>query len=343
MQNDVLGQRIDQLRNDLHAVRTLPPILKWVSDNPFGLAPDAPKLAHIGSDIIRAAAEYLNLLLFIDGTLLYLVAPVVRAEAERLAVMADSLGELDAAISVASFRCGLETWTRPTFLADRSPARFEDVVHPLVPSPVPNTALLCPPHRVLITGSNMSGKSTWLRAVGVNAVLAQTIYTCTAAEFAGPRFTVRTFIVRSDDVTSGKSYYAAELGRVADLLSHSESAVPHLFILDELFRGTNAVERIAIGEAVLRALASSGHHLVLAATHDGELVDLLDGVFAPFHFQEDSNDDGLAFSYRLTEGRSTSRNAIALLRLSGASADVVANAFRTAAMLDRQRAWSPQL
>ncbi len=106
-----------------------------------------------------------------------------------------------------------------------------------------------------------------------------------------------------------------------------------------MFRGTNAVERIAAGQSVLVELIAGGKpHVVVAATHDNELVDLLAGSYAPYHFGDALTDDTLTFDYHLRAGRSTSRNAIALLRLNGASPELVQLALATAAELDRQRA-----
>ena len=100
----------------------------------------------------------------------------------------------------------------------------------------------------------MSGKSTFLRTVGVNAVLAQTLNMCFASSYHAPLLVVRSCIGRAGNLASGKSYYIVEAESLLGLVRDSGSAVPHLFLLDELFRGTNAVERIAAGQAVLREL-----------------------------------------------------------------------------------------
>ena len=115
-----------------------------------------------------------------------------------------------------------------------------------------------------------------------------------------------------------------------------------LFLLDEMFRGTNAVERIAAGEAVLRELllvrpGRGKRHVALAATHDGELVELLSDTFDARHFGDSIGADGLVFDHRLREGPATSRNAIALLRLSGAPESLVNRATSAADRLDRER------
>ena len=111
---------------------------------------------------------------------------------------------------------------------------------------------------------------------------------------------------------------------------------PQLFIVDELFRGTNSVERIAAGEAVVRWLTGHGGtpQYVLAATHDGELLELLGDCCAPMHFEEQVVEDHLAFDYRLRPGPATTRSALRLLQLLGAPAAVVAGAEERARVLD---------
>jgi DNA mismatch repair ATPase MutS len=197
---------------------------------------------------------------------------------------------------------------------------------------------LAPPHGLLVTGSNMSGKSTLLRTVGVNVILAQAINTCLARAYEAPFYQVRSCIGRADDLIAGKSYYLVEVESVLALVTASEQREPHLFLFDELFRGTNAVERVAAAEAVLDALIATGKpHVVLAATHDGELVDLLRGTYAVCHFGDAVGPDGLIFDYQLAAGPATSRNAITLLELNGAPESLVRRALERAAALDRQR------
>ena len=255
--------------------------------------------------------------------------------------MVAASGDVDAAISVASYRESLTTWTRPQFGAPGSSFELEDVAHPLLQDAVPNSIVLRSGRGVLVTGSNMSGKSTFLRTAGVNAVLAQTIHTCLARSCTAPIFVVRSCIGRSDDLAGGKSYYLAEVEALLSLVEASDTEDCCLFLLDELFRGTNAIERIAAGEAVLRELLNQQgrgkQHIALAATHDGELVDLLDDLFDAWHFGDSLGPDGLAFDHRLRHGPATSRNAIALLRLSGAPDSLVDRATKSADRLDRER------
>ena len=135
----------------------------------------------------------------------------------------------------------------------------------------------------------MSGKTTFLRTIGVATIMAETLNTCLAAEYDAPVFLVRSCIGRADDLISGKSYYIVEVEALLRLVAASGTGTAHLFLLDELFRGTNAVERIAAGQAVLRELTGDPErpscHIVLAATHDGEIVDLVADSYAAIPFR----------------------------------------------------------
>jgi hypothetical protein len=327
------------------------PLVTSLQEDVAKLAPLKRIASWVGRDAAAATAgnlaalliEYLNLLFFLDANALFFGARELRRRGPELLRVLAAVGDIDAAVSVASYRSSTSGWTRPSFQQAGSHAVMTGLRHPLVPDAIPNSITLGPPNGVIITGSNMSGKTTFLRTVGVNAMLAQTINTCTADTYEAPAFVVRSCIGRADDPASGKSYYLVEVEAVLGLVRAASSVAPHLFLFDELFRGTNAVERIAAGEAVLvslvspRADGSASPHIVLAATHDQELVDLLDGLYAPFHFTDTIDDAGLSFDYQLQPGASTTRNAIALLRLRGAPAELVARALERATELDHAR------
>jgi hypothetical protein len=330
------------LRSDVPSLARLKLISRWVNGNPFMLSFNTGGLALALADLVEIVYEYLNIAFLLDATGVHVGLKDLAAHRHALLRVVAATGEVDAALSVASYREGATTWTRPQFGAPGSSATLELVVHPLLQEAVPNSITLRSGRGVLVTGSNMSGKSTFLRTVGVNAVLAQTINTCLAGTYSAPVFVVRSCIGRSDDLVGGKSYYLAEVEALLGLVEASDAGDCCLFLLDELFRGTNAVERIAAGEAVLRELLLDrpGHdkqHVALAATHDGELVDLLGDTFDAWHFGDSIGPAGLAFDHRLRQGPATSRNAIALLRLSGAPESLVSRATTSADRLDRER------
>jgi hypothetical protein len=341
LEGDEIDAIVGPLRMDVPSLARLKLISRWVNGDPFMLSADADVLMRSVSDVVAAVYEYLNLALLLDATGVFFAVKDLSRYRNSLVRATAAAGDVDAAISIASYRASRSDWTRPDFRDAETPSELIELRHPLVQDAVPNSIGLRPGRGVLVTGSNMSGKSTFLRTVGANAVLAQTVNTCLAREYRAPVFHVRSCIGRMDDLLAGKSYYIAEVEALLDLVRASDDRAPHLFLLDELFRGTNAVERIAAGRAVLHDLlvTASGaakSHVVLAATHDRELVDLAD-AFDAYHFGDSIGPNGLSFDHRLQHGPATTRNAIALLRLHGAPQTLLTQAEQTAAMLDRQR------
>lgn len=282
--------------------------------------------------------EYLNVLFLLDANAMLLAARTLKRSGDSLLMIIELLGEVDAAISTASLRAGSSAWSVPEFTEAGTSSDLIDAWHPLVPDPVPNSVVMNPGRGLIITGSNMSGKSTFLRTVGVTVVLAQTLNTCPARAYSSPRLSVRSAIGRSDDLTTGKSYYLVEVDAVLDLLRQGTKPAQHLFLFDEIFRGTNTTERLAAGEAVLQALlfdsTGQGRHIVMAATHDVELVQMLEETYDPFHFEETVHPDGLRFGFKILPGPARSRTAIALLESSGAPSHIVEQARRRVAELD---------
>ena len=199
--------------------------------------------------------------------------------------------------------------------------------HPLLAHPVANPAQ-CPGRSLLITGSNMAGKTTYLRTIGINVLLGQTLNLCLAEQAILPRAILRSSIRREDQLERGQSTYAVEIDRIGLMLHEAEQGPLYLFLIDEIFRGTNTVERVAGATAVLRHLGRS--HLVLVTTHDLELQDLLQSDFNMVHFSEQITGSSHGFSYRLQEGPCRGRNAIRLLELHGYPMEVTKEARRLA-------------
>jgi len=288
-------------------------------------------------ELAAGAWEYLNLMFLLDANALLLSARHLRRLSQPLRDVAVWIGEVDVALSVASLRAEPRFWCTPHW-ARAGSASVCGAWHPLVDAPVANDGELRMGAGLIITGANMSGKSTYLRTLGLAAVLARTLDTCPATSWTGPAFTVRSLIGRNDDLATGKSYYQVEAEGVVDMLRRAQSSVPTLFLLDELLRGTNTVERLAAGEAVLRGLLDTttglSRHVVVVATHDGELVSMLQELYTPVHFRETVTDGALQFDFKRHEGPATTRTAIALLQAAGASDAVVAMARRRADQLD---------
>jgi DNA mismatch repair ATPase MutS len=227
----------------------------------------------------------------------------------------EHLGRLDAAISIASYRASLPAWIEPELSFEGAGSvRAVGLVHPLLEHAVPNDLVTGRP--LLITGSNASGKSTYLKTAALAAVMAQSICTVLAETYEARAFRVYSSMALRDDLLAGESYYIVETRSLKRILDAAKTGQAILCVVDEVLRGTNTVERIAASSQVLQALADAGV-LCLAATHDIELCALLDGVYRLFHFEEQVGEEEMLFDYRLRPGKATSRNAINLLRLMG--------------------------
>jgi len=236
------------------------------------------------------------------------------------------IGEIDSALSVASFRTSAPQFCKPNFLSPKH-LKVKDLVHPLIESCTPNSLLL-DNQSLLLTGSNMSGKTTFIRSIAINLLLGQTIYTCLASEFNAPFSRIFSSINIADNLLNNTSCYLEEVITLKDFIDESIDTEPALFILDELFKGTNTLERIANGKAVLSSL-NQNDHLVLVSTHDVELCDLLYPSFNLYHFSESIIDSELVFDHKIKEGRLRTSNAIRLLEANGFPESIISDAYST--------------
>ncbi len=249
------------------------------------------------------------------------------------------LGRLDAAISIASYRASLEGYTEPVIDFDTERGGYlhgEDMLHPLLSDPVGNDCVTEKP--ILITGSNASGKSTYLKTVALAAIMAQSICTVLAKTYEGRAFRVFSSMALQDDLLAGESYYIVETRSLKRILDAARENGAILCVVDEVLRGTNTVERIAASSEVLQAMADAGL-LCIAATHDIELCDLLRGSYRLYHFEEQVGEREMLFDYVIREGKATTRNAINLLQLIGFDQQIVDNAHEKANRYLRDGVW----
>lgn len=269
--------------------------------------------------------EYLNIYFLSDISGFYLAINQIEQHIDELRKIYETVGYLDALISIASFRLDYHKSCRPSFNRNLKKYTVNGIYNPLLKNPVPNSFEF-DNKNFLITGSNMAGKTTFLKTMGVNAILAQTINVCMAERYEAPLIKVISSIGREDNLVLGKSYYLAEVESILRLVKASKKVdIIHLFILDEIFRGTNSVERHAASIEVLNYLANE-KDFILVATHDLQLSEILNHKYQNFHFRENVCDEGLSFDYKLHPGVSTTRNAVALLKYVGYPNSIVENA-----------------
>lgn len=231
---------------------------------------------------------------------------------------------------------GSSGWCVPEFLTDRV-IEMRNAYHPLLEHPVKNS--IHAERGVLLTGSNASGKSTFLKTTAINAILAQTIHTCLADSYRAAFFHIYSSMSLSDDLESGESYYIVEIKALKRILDAADGKIPVLCFVDEVLRGTNTVERIAASTQILKSLTGK-KLLCFAATHDIELTELLKGEYDNYHFEEEIRDGDILFNYKLIEGKATTRNAIRLLELMGYEQGIIREATRQAERFVETGRWS---
>lgn len=238
------------------------------------------------------------------------------------------VAEADVALSVIALRRQLPHYCQPDF-QEESVLSVKGLYHPLLPDAVANDLTLTKGN-LLITGSNMSGKSTFIKTLNLNAITAQVLNTAFAGQYTSKAWRIATSINLKDDLDNGSSYYLSEVQRIGELMEYaSAEGLHYMLTIDEVFKGTNTIERIAAAKAVLAHLARK-KALVLVSTHDLELADMLQNTYELYHFQESVGTNDLSFDYKIKSGVMTERNAVKLLRICGYPEDVVAEAERVA-------------
>jgi ABC-type multidrug transport system fused ATPase/permease subunit len=238
----------------------------------------------------------------------------------------DTLGSVDALAVLAVVRADQPAWTTATVDVAAGALRATALGHPLISDDrrVVNDVQVGPPGTILlITGSNMSGKSTLLRAIGLNAVLAQAGAPVCATAFGMPPADLQTSIRVQDSLELGLSYFMAALARLKQIVDAAErGAAPGrvlLYLLDEVLQGTNSIERGIAVRAVVRHLLDA-RAIGAMTTHDLALAEEepLKSAAQLAHFTEQVHPDGtMTFDYRLRPGIATSTNALRLMQLIG--------------------------
>ena len=150
----------------------------------------------------------------------------------------------------------------------------------------------------LLSGENASGKSTFIKAAALNAILAQTIHTVCAKSYQASFFKVFTSMALTDNLFESESYYIVEIKSLKRILDAIEDNIPVLCFVDEVLRGTNTVERIAASSRILHSVANA-NALMFAATHDIELTYMLENSFENYHFEEKVLENQVLFDYQL--------------------------------------------
>ncbi len=264
----------------------------------------------------------------LDAPLVYSVQVAFAAERWRTAhgsalrLWVAAIGQMEALLSLASYSFEHPDDSFPEFADGAASFDGEELGHPLVPSTlcVRNDVSIAGETRVLlVSGSNMSGKSTLLRAVGMNVVLAMAGAPVRAGRFRLSPLQVGASIRVNDSLQEGSSRFYAEIKRLRQIFDLADGNPPLLFLLDELLQGTNSNDRRIGAEGIVRALVNKGA-IGLVSTHDLALTDIggsVAGHLRNLHFQDELSNGRMTFDYKLRNGVVTKSNGLELMRSIG--------------------------
>ncbi len=264
----------------------------------------------------------LNLLFFTDIHFCLALERWKRKHASRIPGWFASMAEFEVLASLANMAFNNPAWVYPQVTEDYFVFRAEDMGHPLIPAGrriCSDFAARGAGKAIIVTGSNMSGKSTFLRTCGVNAVLAFAGAPVCASAFTLSHVRLHSSMRISDSLEENISSFYAELRRLREIISGAESEPKVFLLLDEILRGTNSDDRYTGSVALIKQLTGYGA-VAMVATHDLRLAGMeqeLPDAIENYHFDVKVNGDELFFDYRLTAGICSSFNASLLMKKMG--------------------------
>jgi len=291
----------EDLRKHRKSIRKVRKVLKFMSVS-----------KNHESMLINNAMYLLNFVFLYDLIVYAFSIDLILKEKEVIKSCYFSIGAIDTIISTASYIQRNSKLCNPELNYDHI-LELEDTYHPLVENCVQNSfSTEGPP--ALITGSNMAGKTTFIKTIGVNLIFARTLWLCHAVRAQLPVINVFSSIKTEDGLEQGKSFYFSELERLNTFLELTEKGSNCLLLIDEIYRGTNTVERIAGAASVLQELATNS--IVFVTTHDIELASYLSSKYEMWHFEETGSKTH-PFEFKLHSGVCETRNALKLMANMG--------------------------
>jgi hypothetical protein len=277
--------------------------------------------------------ELIKALFLLEPLILFGVLRQLDSKRKEIEKVYSFAGYVDSLISIASLRQGLNSFCLPEIENNRKILDAAAIYHPLIINCVPNDIKVSE-KSILLTGSNMSGKTSFIRTIGLNVITGLTINTCFAGKVRMSRLKIFSAIRISDNLMNDKSYYFEEVLTIKEMIEKSQLPESNLFLLDEIFKGTNTIERISAGRAVLSYL-NSGDNMVFVSTHDIELADLLHDTFELYHFSEQVDNKTVDFDFKLKEGKLKNRNAIRILEINDYPGQIITDAIELSKELDK--------
>jgi len=259
---------------------------------------------------------FMNIMFLWDYHCVFMLEEWKQSHGKQLESWFKTIGEYESLISFSHLPNVVKKTTKPTFSNEKI-IDVKKIGHPLIKNEnrVKNDLKLNN-EIFIISGSNMSGKTTFLRTVGINTVLARAGSFVCAKEMNMFPFNIVSSMRVTDDLNEGISTFYAELKRIRFILSTANENT--LFLIDEIFKGTNSIDRIAGAEAVIKNL-SENNIPGMVSTHDLELCTLERDKIKNYSFSEYYENNNIFFSYKIEKGKAKTTNARFLMKMVGIS------------------------
>jgi DNA mismatch repair ATPase MutS len=276
-------------------------------------------LEWVGDSAGNAYFFILNVIVFADVFILFNLNKWRKVNGSKIENWLEVMGEFDALASISNLSFDHEDWCFAE-ITDESGVVGKEISHPLIGSrAVANNYELRKPKQItLITGSNMSGKSTFLRTIGINIILSYIGAPCSAKSFKCSIMNIYTCMRTKDNLEESISSFYAEILRIKLIIEACKRGEKLFFLLDEIFKGTNSKDRHTGATVLVKQLADNGA-IGLLSTHDLELCDLEEEMkeIDNYNFREYYMENKINFDYKLRRGKSTTQNAVYLMKLAG--------------------------
>ena len=263
-----------------------------------------------GSSDMEIILIYLNFLFLIPQIAQVYIYQQVRIHQKEAQEAINLLGELEVAISLLRHKRDVELVCHPYFKKEGG-IKGKGIYHPLLTDPVANDVRF--EKNMVISGDNASGKSTYLKMVAINCILAQGLGFAYGESLELSYGHVMTSMDVSDDIEVGDSYFITESKTILRMIESLEKSGFHYFFIDELFKGTNTIERIGSGLGIVRWL-SRHDCLYMISSHDIELVAASGAVNDNYHFDSRYVDGEIVFDYQIKQGAAVTKNAVNTLK-----------------------------
>ncbi|MTI71592.1 MAG: hypothetical protein FH751_15200 [Firmicutes bacterium] len=282
------------------------------------------KISKKGSVIFRIEgfdfiADYFNIAFLVKEINFLMISRQMHEHKKEIIEIYNLIGELDAVLSICRYRKELNYYCEPNIEDNEEEIKISDMYHPLIENPTPNSISTI--KDIAITGSNMSGKSTFLRTIGLNVLFAQSICTSLSKEHRTRFYRLLTSISLNDDILESKSYFLMEAEAIKRMVNLKDDNYHSLILIDEIFKGTNPIERLSASIELLNLL-SLGNTKVFVATHDLQILSKL-VKYDYYYFTENVTKESLEFDYKIRKGVTSTRNAIKILEFIKYPEDII--------------------